>query len=43
MPCAMTVEVFGYKTADFMDGVEVACGAATFLDWASDADVSLLI
>ncbi len=43
MPCAMTVEVFGYKTADFMDGAEAACGAATFLDWASDADVSLLI
>jgi peroxiredoxin family protein len=43
IPCAMTMEVFGYKTADFMDGAEAPCGAATFLDWASDADVSLLI
>lgn len=43
MPCAMTMEVFGYKSADFMEGAEAACGAATFLDWASDADISLLI
>ena len=43
MPCAMTMDVFGYKTTDFMDGAEAPCGAATFLDWASDADVSLFI
>ncbi len=43
IPCAMTMEVFGYKDGDFMAGAEPSCGAAHFLAWASDADVSLFI
>jgi len=40
-PCAMTMKVFGYKETYFMDGCEDICGAAAFLSWASDADVTL--
>ena len=43
IPCAMTVEVFGYKNSDFIKEAEAACGAATFIDWAMDADISLFI
>jgi peroxiredoxin family protein len=42
-PCAMTAEVFGYKTEDFIEGVEPACGAASFVQFASEADISLFI
>lgn len=40
--CQMTMEVFGFAKEDFIDGVEVA-GAGAFLDFASEADVSLFI
>lgn len=40
-PCAMTMAVFGYKAEDFIEGCEDICGAATFLSWAADADVTL--
>ncbi len=40
-PCSMTMSVFGYKATDFMDGCEDVCGAAAFLSWASDADITL--
>jgi len=40
-PCAMTMKVFGYKPTDFMDGCEDICGAAAFLSWAADADITL--
>lgn len=40
-PCAMTMKVFGYTKSDFMDGCEDICGAAAFLSWAADADVTL--
>ncbi len=40
--CQMTAEVFGFKTEDFIDGVETG-GAAAFLQSASEADVSLFI
>ena len=43
IPCSMTMEVFGYKDGDFIAQAEPACGAAHFLAWASDADVSLFI
>jgi len=42
LACQMTLDVFGYKKEDFIDGVEVA-GAATYLEVAADADVSLFI
>jgi peroxiredoxin family protein len=40
--CQMTVELFGYKTDDFIAGVDYA-GAATFLPVAQKADVSLFM
>ncbi|MGB8344654.1 MAG: DsrE/DsrF/DrsH-like family protein [Ktedonobacteraceae bacterium] len=43
MPCGMTMDVFGYKSEDFIDGVEQVCGATHFIDYAKDADVSLFI
>ena len=42
-PCGMTLEVFGYKQDDFIDGVQEVCGAAHFIGYAQDADVSLFI
>jgi len=41
--CQMTVDLFGFKTEDFIPGVSEYCGAATFLQIAKDADVSLFI
>ncbi len=42
-PCGMTLEVFGYKQEDFIDGIQQVCGAAHFIGYAQDADVSLFI
>ena len=41
--CQMTVDLFGFKTEDFIPEVKDYCGAATFLQIARDADVSLFI
>ena len=38
--CQMTVDVMGLQKEDFIDGVELG-GAATFLDFAFDAQVTL--
>jgi peroxiredoxin family protein len=43
IPCAMTMEVFGMKDGDFIQEAEAPCGAATFIDWAQDADICLFI
>ena len=43
IPCAMTMEVFGFKDGDFIKEAEAPCGAATFIDWAQDADICLFI
>ena len=43
IPCGMTMEVFGFKPEEFMDGIDPVCGATNFLSWAADADVSLFI
>ena len=43
MPCQMTVEVFGYRQEDFIPQAEPACGAAAFIRYASEADISLFI
>jgi peroxiredoxin family protein len=40
--CQMTMDVFGFAKDDFIDECSVA-GAATFLEFAADADVSLFI
>ncbi|MFD1017939.1 DsrE/DsrF/DrsH-like family protein [Thalassobacillus hwangdonensis] len=38
--CQMTMDVMGLTKEDFVDGIEVG-GAATFLNFAKEADVSL--
>ncbi len=40
--CQMTMDVFGYDKGDFIPETDVA-GAAAFLEFASDADVSLFV
>ncbi|MBK6930945.1 MAG: DsrE/DsrF/DrsH-like family protein [Saprospirales bacterium] len=40
--CQMTMDVFGFSREDFIDAAEIG-GAATFLAYAADADVSLFI
>lgn len=40
--CSMTMDVFGVKKEDFIDNV-ITGGAATFLDFAADADIQLFI
>jgi len=40
--CQMTMDVFGFSKEDFIKGVAIG-GAATFLDFASDADIQLFI
>lgn len=40
--CQMTMDVFGFKREDFIPQCEIA-GAATFLEYAADADVSLFV
>ena len=40
--CQMTMDVFGFKREDFIKECEIG-GAATFLEYAADADVHLFI
>lgn len=40
--CQMTVDLFDFSTDDFIDGIEYG-GAATFLEFAGDSDVSLFV
>jgi len=40
--CQMTMDVFGFSKDDFIDGVDIG-GAATFLEFASEADIQLFI
>jgi peroxiredoxin family protein len=40
--CLMTMDVFGFKKVDFIPECTVG-SAATFLEFAADADVSLFI
>jgi peroxiredoxin family protein len=40
--CQMTVDLFNFKTTDFIDGIEYG-GAATFFQFAGESDVSLFI
>jgi peroxiredoxin family protein len=41
MACQMTVDLFGWKKEDFVDGIAEWAGAATFLTLAQEADVCL--
>lgn len=40
--CQMTMDVFGFSKDDFVDGVDIG-GAATFIEFASEADIQLFI
>jgi peroxiredoxin family protein len=40
--CDMTMNMFDLEYEDFIDGVEIG-GAATFLDFAADADIQLFV
>lgn len=40
--CQMTVDLFDFKPDDFIEGIEFG-GAATFFEFAGDADVSLFV
>jgi len=40
--CQMTVDLFDFNEEDFIDGISSG-GAATYLEFAGDADVSLYI
>lgn len=40
--CQMTMDLFGYKKEDLVDGVEVG-GAATWMDVAAESDINLFV
>jgi peroxiredoxin family protein len=40
--CQMTMDVFGFKREDFIPEAEIG-GAATFLEYAADADIQLFV
>ncbi|MCP3958020.1 MAG: peroxiredoxin family protein [bacterium] len=40
--CQMTMDVFGFSREEFIDGIDIG-GAATFLEFAADSDISLFI
>jgi peroxiredoxin family protein len=43
MPCQMTMDMFGLKKEDLVEGLEEPVGAATFLDYAAEADITLFM
>lgn len=40
--CQMTMDLFGYKKEDLIDGIEIG-GAATWMDVASDSQINLFV
>ncbi len=42
-PCQMAMEMFDLKKSDLIDGLPDPVGAATFLEYAADADITLFI
>ena len=40
--CQMTMDVFGFEKEEFIEGVDVG-GAATFLNFAAEADIQLFV
>jgi peroxiredoxin family protein len=42
-PCQMTMDLYGLKKDDFIEGLESPLGAASFIDMAADADITLFI
>lgn len=42
-PCQMTMELYGLSKDDFIEGLQPPMGAASFIDMAADADITLFI
>jgi peroxiredoxin family protein len=42
-PCQMTMDLYGLCTDDFIDGLQPSLGAASFIDMAAKADITLFI
>ncbi|MST31804.1 proton-conducting membrane transporter [Acidimicrobiaceae bacterium USS-CC1] len=42
-PCQMTMDLYGFEKDDFIGGLEPPMGAASFINMAADADISLFI
>jgi peroxiredoxin family protein len=42
-PCQMTMDLYGLAKDDFIDGLEVPLGAASFIDMAADSDITRFI
>lgn len=42
-PCQMTMDLYGLKREDFIDGLQPTLGAASFIDMAAKADITLFI
>jgi peroxiredoxin family protein len=42
-PCQMTMDLYGLSTEDFIDGLQPTLGAASFIDMAAKADITLFI
>ena len=40
--CQMTIDLFEFKKSEFIDGIDYG-GAATFLEFASEADITLFV
>ena len=40
--CQMTMDVFGFEQEQFVEGTDIA-GAASFLEFAADADITLFV
>ncbi len=43
IPCQMTMELFGYKQEDLIDGLEPPAGAATFINYVLEADKPIVL
>jgi peroxiredoxin family protein len=42
-PCQMTMDLYGLTKEDFIDGIEQTLGAASFIEMAAEADITLFI
>ena len=42
-PCQMTMDLYGLTREDFIDGLQPTLGAASFIDMAAKADITLFI
>ena len=42
-PCQMTMDLYGLTKDDFIDGIQPTLGAASFIEMAAEADITLFI